>query len=308
MKIRTLLVLLFAGTFGMACAPADDAPATDDAAAEASAVSEDQAAVEAISASYQEHFNMGHASVVADLYHDDAVGLFADGSVNMGKEEILAAIEGSMPAFSNLVINREATQMGEGLAVTRGTWTADIANADGDPIANGGRYMTAFRQDEEGSWKIQVVLVNYDSEQPPEMWAGGVSPDIDGSEDDGTADLIAAYEAAWNAGDAAGVAAMWAEDAHAALTMAPTMEGREAITAFMEERIGGTLDIHSKETMQMGGGWSLNGGWWAVTGVDEPFGGTYLGLVWTGEDGTSVFKWGISNSTQHAVPAQLAAE
>jgi len=307
MNIRNLFTLLLAGTFGLACAPADDAPATEEAV-ETTAVSEDQAAVEALAGSYQEHFNMDHASMVADLYHDDAIALFADGSVHMGRDEILSSLEASMPVFNNLAINREATKMGEGLAVARGTWTADITGADGEPMANGGRYMTAFRKGEDGIWKIQVVLVNYDSEQPPEMWAGGLSPQVDESEDEGTADVIAAYEAAWNAGDAAGVAALWAEDAHAALTMSPTAVGREAITALIEEWIGGTLDIHSKETMQMGGGWSLNGGWWAVTDVDEPYGGTYLGLVWTGEDGNSVFQWGISNSNQHAVPAQMAPQ
>lgn len=307
MKIRNLLVMLLAGTFVTACAAEDDA-ATEEAVVEAPAVSEDQAAVEAIAANYQEHFNMGHADVVAALYHDDAAGLFGDGSVNLGRAEIQAALEGSMPAFSNLAINREATQMGEGVAVTRGTWGADIAGADGEPMANSGRYMTGFRQGEDGVWKIQVVLVNYDSEQPPEMYAGAVSPNAADEEDDGSASLIAAYEAAWNAGDVDGVAALWAEDAHAALTMAPTVEGREAIAAFMAERIGGTLDLHSNATVPMGDGWSLNGGWWAVTGVDEPFGGTYLGLVWTGEDGDSVFQWGISNSTQHAVAAQLAIE
>jgi uncharacterized protein (TIGR02246 family) len=297
MKIRNLLMLFLAGSFLTACAAEDDA-ATEEAVAEAPAVSEDQAAVEAIAANYQEHFNMGHADVVADLYHDDAVGLFADGSVNLGRAEIEAALDGSMPAFSNLAINREATHMGEGLGLTRGTWTAYIAGADGEPMPNSGRYMTMFRQGEDGAWKIQVVLVNYDSEQPPEAWAGAASPNVDDEEDEGAAALVAAYEAAWNAGDAAGVAAQWAEDAHVALTMAPTIEGRDAVEAFMAERIGGTLDIHSKNTIPMGDGWSVNGGWWEVKDVEAPYGGTYLGLVWTGEDGASVFQWGISNSMQ----------
>lgn len=306
MKIRNLLVLMLAGTFGMACSAAEDDAATEESAVEAPAMSDDQAAVEAIAASYQEHFNMGHADVVAGLYHDDAAGLFGDGSVNLGSAEIQASLEASMPAFSNLVISREATHMGDGLAVTRGTWAADIAGVDGDPMATSGRYMTGFRKGDDGAWKIQVVLVNYDSEQPPEMFAGTLSPHANDEEDDGFADLAAAYESAWNAGDAAGVAALWAEDAHAALTMMPSMEGREAIEAALAERIGGTLDVHSKATLSMGDGWSLNGGWWAVTDVDVPYGGNYMGLVWTGEDGASVFQWGISNSSQHAPAAQMA--
>ena len=305
MKIRNLLMLTLAGVLGTACTAAEDEAATEEAAVEAPVVSEDQAAVEAIAANYQEHLNMGHADVVAGMYHDDAITVFADGAVQMGRAEIEAGLERMADVFSNTRINREATHMGDGFAVGRGTWSADIANADGEPMANGGRYMTVFRQGEDGAWKIHAVISNYDSEQPPEAYPGTVSPNADNEEDEGSAALVAAYEAAWNAGDVDGLAALWAEDAYAAFSMIPTMEGRDAIAAGLAELIGGTMDIHSKSTIPLGDGWSVNGGWFAVTDIEEPFGGTYMGLVWTGEDGTSVFQWGVSNSTQHAVPAQL---
>ena len=83
MKVLNRLVLFLTVTFVTACAAQDDA-GYDTAADDVVEVSADEAALTALLEGYAEHFNLGHADMVADMYTEDAITVFADGGVQLG--------------------------------------------------------------------------------------------------------------------------------------------------------------------------------------------------------------------------------
>lgn len=293
MKVRNLLVLFLAVTFLTACSEQDDSASNDDAVmVDASA---DADALDALRESYVEHFNMGHADVVAANYADDAVTVFANGGVQLGREEIEAGLAESMGAFGVLALTRDELHLAEDNAVARGSWSSTTAVEGADAAVVSGHYMTWFVR-VEGEWKILVVASNYDSEQPPEAHMGVVSENADDVEDDGLEGMLTAYEAGWDAGDAAAVAMLYTENAHASFASQPSIEGRAAIEARLGETIVGTLDIHSKGTMDLGDGWAVNGGWWETTGNEGAVNGNYLLLASTADDGSNQIQWLVTNA------------
>ncbi len=109
-------------------------------------------------ASYQEHYNMGHASVVSDLYTDDAVAMYAErGEVN-GPAEIQTVIEGLMSMGDGspqlTITEEEAVMLGEGWAIDRGSFTVE-RTVEGEALSRSGTYMILARQADDGSWEIQ---------------------------------------------------------------------------------------------------------------------------------------------------------
>lgn len=293
MKVRNLLVLFLAVTFATACSAQDDT-ATDDAADMADA-SGDAEALDALTAGYVEHYNMGHADVVAANYVDDAVTVYADGGVNLGRAEIEAALTATMAGSPTLRIDPDEIHLGGDKAVARGTWGISVPIEGADAAVSSGYYMTWFVR-VEGEWKIMVVASNYDSEQPPEAHMGAVSENVDDEEDDGLDGMLTAYEAGWAAGDAAAVAMLYTENAHASFASQAAVEGRAAIEARLGETIGGSLDIHSKGTMDLGDGWAVNGGWWETTGDEGAVNGNYLLLASTADDGSNQIHWLVTNA------------
>ena len=112
-------------------------------------------------ASYTEHYNMGHASVVAEHWAEDAVAMFAEQPVRSGRAEIEAMIEEFMTTFSpQLTFLDGATDMiGDGVAVNRGTFSVE-STVDGQTMTRSGTYLLVARQEDDGTWKIQWGLSN----------------------------------------------------------------------------------------------------------------------------------------------------
>jgi uncharacterized protein (TIGR02246 family) len=292
MKVRNLLVLFLTVTFVTACTAQDDA-ATDDAAVMVDA-SADADALDALRAGYAEHYNMGHADVVAANYVDSAVTLFADGGVALGRSEIQANLEAVLAGSPTVSIDRDDIHVGDDKAVARGTWGISMPVDGADPMTTSGNYMTLFTR-VDGEWKIMVVASNYDSEQPPEANMGAVSENVDDEEDDGMAAMMTAYEESWAAGDAAAVAMLYTDGAHASFASQAVVEGRAAIETRLVERMGGTLDIHSKGTIPLDDGWAVNGGWYETMDDSGHSVGNYLLLAKVTEDGGHQIHWLVSN-------------
>ncbi|MEE8488382.1 MAG: nuclear transport factor 2 family protein [Gemmatimonadota bacterium] len=292
MKVRNLLVLFLAVTFATACSAQDDT-ATDDAADMADA-SGDAEALDALTAGYVEHYNMGHADVVAANYVDDAVTVYADGGVNLGRAEIEAALTATMAGSPTLRIDPDEIHLGGDKAVARGTWGISVPVEGADPMTTSGHYMTLFTR-VEGEWKIMVVASNYDSEQPPEAHMGALSENLDDEEDDGMDGLMTAYEEAWAAGDAAAVGMLYTENAHASFASQPALEGRAAIEEVLAERMAGTVDIHAKGTIPLDDGWAVNGGWYETMDDSGHSVGNYLLLAKVTEDGGHQIHWLVGN-------------
>ncbi|TFG66390.1 MAG: DUF4440 domain-containing protein [Gemmatimonadales bacterium] len=292
MKVRNLLVLFLSVTFATACAAQDEA---DSETAEASYdTSADEAALAALSESYATHYNLGHADMVAANYADDAVTVFADGGVQLGRAEIEAGLTATLAGSPTLTIDREALHLAGDVAVVRGHFSVSTPVEGADPVVVTGHYMTWFGR-KDGEWKIQVVASTYDSEPAPEMLMGTMSPNLDDVEDTAMDGLMTAYETAWAAGDASAVAMLYTEDAHVAFANQSVVEGRAAVEARLAERIGGTVDIHAKGSMDLGDGYMVNGGWYAIASDEGVSDGKYLLLARTADDGSQQIQWLVSN-------------
>ena len=83
----------------------------------------------------------------------------------------------------------------------------------------------------------------------------------------------------------------------------------KSIQARFVERFGSItgqqIEIHDVGTLDLGGGWALDGGWFVVTATtpDGPMAqeGTYMNLVRQQPDGTWKIHWAVSNG--HMRPA-----
>jgi ketosteroid isomerase-like protein len=232
--------------------------------------------------------------MVAAMYADDAVTIFADGGVNLGREEIEAGVTAVLAGSPTLSLERGELHVAGDQAVARGGWSIETAVEGADPVVVSGNYMTWFAR-VDGDWKINVVASNYDSPQPPEAYMGEVSPNVDDEEDYGLDGLMTAYEASWAAGDVAALGMLYTEDAYVSYADQSAIEGRAAVEAVLAERVSGTLDIHAKGTFDLGDGWAVNGGWYETTRDDGATVGNYLLLASTADDGSAQIHWLVGN-------------
>lgn len=293
-------------SLAVACQPADEqdgGTAEDTMAMEGADVS---GAMDELAAAYVQHYNLGHADMVAALYTDSAIALLADGTVARGRAEIQQVTAAQLAAGSpKLSISISDTKAGGDTAVAIGSWSVTATPEGGEPVKTSGHWMGAYQHGADG-WKIMGVITNYDSEQPAEAYMGKAPVQLP-PENSRMGALIDAYANAWNAGDAAGIAALYAPDAWAAFVNSPVSEGRDAIRQAMEQRVRGAIEIHGVRTVSLGGGWNVDGGWWQVAGGEGP---TIRGNYWLvahGEAGaTPVIQWAVSNGRVMA-EGQMAA-
>ena len=264
------------------------------------AVSADEAALEDLRATYAEHYNMNHASMVADLYADDALTLLADGSVNEGKEAITAGLEAAMASSPTLDLTTGATMVFGDWAVARGAYGVDMTPEGAEAISTSGHYMTVFSRQAD-AWKIQFVITNYDA-VPPEGFPAAEGEAEPPPEEGTMSDLVAAYEEHFNAGHAAMVAGLYTEDAVSALSNLPLAEGRAAIEVLMGERFAmgsPQLVLHDIGTLELGDGWAVDGGWYELNATSEEGDvtqiGNYMLLCRQQEDGSWAIHWAVSN-------------
>ena len=124
------------------------------------------AAIDALGDAFEEHYDMGHASMVADLHADDAIRLMADGGIYSGRDEILASLESAVAGSPSLTINRGDTKIIGDHAVSHGTWAVEATAESGEAVTQSGAYMSVARRMGD-DWKIVASLTNYDA-APPE--------------------------------------------------------------------------------------------------------------------------------------------
>jgi len=284
-----------------ACQAADggaDAAAEAEAAA---ALAADEAALDELREGYASHYNMGHADVVTDYFQDDGVGLFADGTVARGRDAILAFQQGQMAEGSPQVVLTDLHRKIFGNhALSMGRWDVSITAEGADPVQVGGHYMTASEKGPD-AWKLMGVISNYDRQQSAEMLQGTASAEPP-AEESTMGDMLRAYEAAWNAGDAAAVTELYADDAKAAFADLPLVEGKVLIGEIMADRVAGQMELHGVRTVDLGDGWTVDGGWYRMTGLET---GNFVGNYWTvsheDEDGVRKIDWVVSNGRPEAV-------
>lgn len=292
-------ILLLAGLFVAACAETQPEDA-DAASAQVADASADEAALEQLRADYVTHYNAHHPAVVAGMFTDSAFGLWADGQVTMGKPAIQAALEADMAGSPTLSLETGDVMVFGDHAVARGSYSVSLTPEGAGALSLAGSYITHFVK-ADGQWKINGVLSNYDAAPP----AGVPTAELTGDPppDEGTlAELATAYTQSMNAGDWAGVAALYTEDATVAFSNGPALQGRAAIQARLAETFTGgapTIEIHDVGTVDVGDGYVVDGGWFTLNATTAEGAitqtGTYMSLARRDADGSWKIHWSVSN-------------
>jgi uncharacterized protein (TIGR02246 family) len=300
MKLRIGFLMLAAGLVA-SCGGADTGEqAASMPAAEPTDVSSAEAAIDQVRADYMTAYNNHDAAGVAALFGDSATMLEASGAVEMGRGAIESGLTEQMAGSPMVQIDGAATMVFGDMAMNRGTYTLNMTAPDGTSMSTAGSYMSGLQQ-VDGAWKIMGLITNLNA-PPPEgypmaTWEGERPPDA------GTMTaLVNAYVTAFNAGDAAAVAALHTDDAVLALANEPVAMGRAAIEAALAQGISAgspQLEVHDVYTMPIEGGYAVDSGWFRTTAT-TPDGtvtseGTYMALNKQEADGSWKIHWMVTN-------------
>lgn len=295
-RLIPALALLPALLLGCGEPPAEEAA---DASAPDAAMASDDAAIAALADYWETHYNMQHADMVASTYTEDAWVAPADGGMFEGRPAIEGWLTGNMEAAPTVEITPAETVVAGDVAVSMGTYAISAAPEGAEPMRFSGAYMNALEK-VDGEWKIAGTISNYDA-PPPDDNQWNAPPDGDTPPDAPMyPELIDAYEAAFNAGDAAAIAALYADDAKVALSNGSLLEGPAAVELDMAARItpGATIEIHEVGGYDLGAGLSARGGWYQIAGPDGAPAqtGFWMNVLRAQDDGTPEIAWSITNA------------
>jgi uncharacterized protein (TIGR02246 family) len=286
-------------TAGLLAACAKDKPA-DPAAGQANDEAAALAAIDKIHTDYVTHFNLHHASAVADL-HTDSAGFFgADGSIDLGKPAILKGLEETLAAKPTITLTPAETKVLGDWAVTRGAYTLAMTPPGGAAVTMAGNYLTVFER-ANGTWKIGTVVGNYSAAPPagaPRDTTTTAAPPNAGT----MKDLVASYVEHYNQGHASVVAGLYTENAHSAFADTTAAAGRAAIEAYLTNQMAQgspQLTVNDVATTELPGGWAIDGGWYEVkaTSPQGPVSrvGVYMLLAQRQADNSWKIHWSVTN-------------
>ena len=163
--MRRLLALPTVSLFlALGCSPTTGDPAQgDDLDAERAAL------VEADRAMFED-FSTSDSPLDALMAHfvDDANVLAPDVPIALGKENsraIFAALE-AMPGYSLTWSPSKGDASGD-LGYTIGTYRIETQDPEGNPIAIDGKYMTVWKKQPDGTWRVGVDMFNADGAAQP---------------------------------------------------------------------------------------------------------------------------------------------
>ncbi|HSG46455.1 MAG TPA: nuclear transport factor 2 family protein [Longimicrobiales bacterium] len=274
-------------------------PADEETVAAGPAVSTDQIAIAALAEYWEDQYNLHNADSVAMVYTDSAWVAPADGGMFTGRDEIRGWLAGDFAASPAIDITPRNNIITGDYAVDLGSYSVTVHPEGADPVSFSGTYMNALEKI-DGEWKIAGTMSNYD-DAPPEGWAWNPASDEPAPPDNPVSPaLVEAYEAAWNAGDAAGVAALYTADALVAFSNGPVLQGAAGVEASLAARIvpGATIDIHEVGSQDLGNGWTGHGGWYEITGAegDVVQTGFWMNVTRLQDDGTRKIHWTLTNA------------
>ncbi len=157
--MRQLLTVAFCALLVSGCASSAEHStlAVDRAAQQASLMEVDRAMFEERSTSDNP------LEAVLAFFLDDARVLAPDAPMAVGKEEIRTvwAAMYALPEFSLRWSPATADVDGAGdLGYTIGTYRMEYREPGGDPIAIDGKYMTVWKRQLDGTWRVAVDMFN----------------------------------------------------------------------------------------------------------------------------------------------------
>lgn len=106
---------------------------------------------------YSALVNAGDADTWIRLWDDDGVQMPPGAPANVGKTAILQGIRGAFEAYDyrDFVINNREVEVFGDFGFASGTYsTLLFPKAEGEPIFIDGKYLTIFKKQADGTWKI----------------------------------------------------------------------------------------------------------------------------------------------------------
>jgi uncharacterized protein (TIGR02246 family) len=179
-------------------------------------------AADEVTAAWAKAFNAADATAVAALYTEDAHSMPPGGPAITGRKEIESYWRqdiGSGGVVTKLTPNDSIAQ-GDLLHVD-GIY--EVTATDGTPLVKG-QYQQLWRRG-DGEWRVQH-----------EIWR--LDPLLN-RDPDTAQQLSSLWTKAYNAGDAAGLEGLYADDAELATEPRGSVRGREAIASFWKDDFGG---------------------------------------------------------------------
>lgn len=121
----------------------------------------DNGTLKELVAAYTQHYNLGHAPVVAGLYTDSAYSAFGDAPAKQGRAAIEAYLTEQMAQGSpQLTLHAVGTmELPDGWAIDGGWFEVKATTPEG-PAARVGRYLLLARRGTDNSWKIHWSVTN----------------------------------------------------------------------------------------------------------------------------------------------------
>ena len=171
MTLRNMFVCAFALTSMLTFAGCQTAPTP----APKRDVAADMKAIKALSEQFTAAYNSMDAAAMAATYADDAIMMDPNQAAIEGRQAIQAAYEARSKESAGKVALAAAltpleTQVAGDWAYDRGNYTITVTPKSGKPMEISAKYLTIYKRQPDGSWKIYRDISNRNT--PPPSAAG----------------------------------------------------------------------------------------------------------------------------------------
>lgn len=261
----------------------------------------DRAGLEAVREYYETHYNMHHPEMVAETFVAEEGGaMWADGTIADGREGVLASLQANMAGSPTLDLDATDYMVFGDVAVGHGQYSVETTPPDMETMSMSGHWIAYFNRQPDDTWKIGWVTSNY-SHAWPEGATAGPQPAEPPANAGTMTELVQDWATHYNMGHPDMVADFHTEDGFAAFSEGPVLNGRDAIEAALAERLEAApvdIEIHDVETMDLGDGWAMDGGWYQLNAKDSGEmvrAGGYMALARQADDGSWQLHWVVTN-------------
>ena len=173
MQLRNAVIPLLALGLVFACkprvAPANESAVDTTAAAPANDPGVVKQQIEEANTRFKDAMVKGDTATMLAGYTDDAVIMGPGEPMARGRDAMAKAFSGMLTQYTlkDATVHTEDVMVSGDLAVETGTfqWTLVPKTAQGKEVVSKGKYLTAWKQQPDGSWKIVRDINN--SDEPP---------------------------------------------------------------------------------------------------------------------------------------------
>lgn len=161
MKVKSIaafLVLASLGVLTVSCAPQEPPPPPDTRAA-------DEAAIRDADAAWSKTAEAKNLDAMIAYYTDDAISMPPNEPLASGREAVRKAM-GAMFALPGFSLKWQAAKVevarSADIGYSQGTYEFGMTDPKGKPIMDHGKYLTIWKKQPDGTWKVAVDTFNSD--------------------------------------------------------------------------------------------------------------------------------------------------